>query len=73
MSLLVRGRLNVLDQKAETPDPKFPLVLGQSHDGEGFQVEVGAVEDDEASPGLDVLSVVRPLHEVARVFSGPEK
>jgi hypothetical protein len=31
------------------------------------------VEDDEAPAGLDVLRVVRPLHEVARIFSGPEK
>jgi hypothetical protein len=62
--------LNILYKESESADPKFPLVFGESDDGQRLEVEVGAVKDDEAASGLDVLSVVRPLCEIARRFSG---
>jgi hypothetical protein len=69
----VGGCPNILDEEVESANPQLPLLFRQRHDGQGLEVEVGPVEDDEAPAGLDVLRVVRPLHEVARIFSGPEK
>ena len=68
----VGGLGDVLHEVLEALQPAVALLHPQAADTEGAQVELGAVEDDEAPVSSQGCRVLRPLVEVLGVLAPPD-